>query len=232
MHTQVSDNPVKNRSSHPMDLVIVVSLLITLYLTANTMAVKLISVSGLTIFDAGTIVFPLSYMLGDVLTEIWGYRIASRVIILAFFCNVLMVMCTFIGVFLPSPDYAQTTADAYAVVFNYVPRIVGASLAGFLCGELANAWAMSRIRRATQGRHLWLRAVASSMLGYIFDTVLFVFVAFAGTAPVGDLLTMIGFQYVAKLFLEGVGALPFTYIAVVWLRRRHPLPEDYHKKTF
>lgn len=205
-----------------MDLVVVAGLLITMYLTANVMAVKLLSVGGLTFFDAGTITFPLAYMLGDVLTEVWGFRTARKVILLTFFCNVIMVICTAIGLYLPSPDYGRATADAYAVIFAYVPRIVGASLLGFLCGEMANAWAMVRIKKATNGRHLWLRAIGSSMLGYIFDTVLFVLVAFAGTAPASDLLTMIGFQYAAKLLLEGLGATPFTYLAVAWLRKRHP----------
>ena len=190
-----------------------------MYLIANVMAVKLINVAGVTFFDAGTVTFPLAFMLGDVLTEIWGYKTARKVIILAFICNLLMVGMTTIGVHLPYPDYAADSAEAYARVFSYVPRIVAASLFAFLCGELANAWAMEKIKTATSGRYLWLRAIASSMLGYIFDTVLFVILAFAGTAPAKDLATMIGFQYLAKVLLEGLGATPFTYLAVAWLRK-------------
>jgi len=219
MQHQVPENPVTPRTSGDISLVAVACLLITMYLVANIMAVKLISVAGLTFFDAGTITFPLAFMLGDVLTEIWGYKTARKIIFLAFFCNVLLVCMTTIGVYLPYPSYTADIADAYAKVFSYVPRIVGASLIGFLCGELANAWSMEKIKQATSGRHLWLRAIGSSMLGYMFDTVLFVLLAFGGTVPAKNLFTMIGFLYLAKVLLEGIGATPFTYLAVAWLRR-------------
>ncbi|MDD2967658.1 MAG: queuosine precursor transporter [Desulfovibrionaceae bacterium] len=219
---QVSENPVKNRDPYCMPLVVIAALLVTMYITANIMAVKLISVGGLTFFDAGTITFPFAYMLGDVLTEVWGYKTARKVIVLTFFCNIILVVSTAIGLYLPSPEYTAETTAAYAQIFSYVPRIVAASLAGFLLGELSNAWVMERIKIATKGRHLWLRAIGSSMVGYIFDTVLFVLIAFAGTAPWQDLLTMMAFQYIAKVLLEGIGATPLTYLVVGWLKKHLP----------
>ena len=203
-------------------LVAVAGLLITLYLTANIMAVKLLSFGGVTFFDAGTLTFPLAFMLGDVLTEVWGYTTARRVIVLAFCCNCILTAFTALGLVLPTPDYAQETAAAYGVIFGYVPRIVAASLTAFLVGEVANAWAMVRLRESTGGRHLWFRAIGSSALGYLLDTSLFVLLAFTGTAPWQDLCSMIGIQYVGKLLLESVFALPFTYLMVHWLGRRHP----------
>ena len=148
-----------------MSLMIVTSLFITLYLVSNIMAVKIISFFGLVYFDAGTITFPFAYMLGDVLTEIWGYRTAKKVIWLTFICNVVMIICTQIGVWLPSPEYLSDNATAYNQVFTYVPRIVLASLMGFLFGELSNAWFMERIKIRTHGRWLWLRTIGSSMIG-------------------------------------------------------------------
>ena len=102
---KVSENPFKTdrRSSHT-PLMIVSTLFVTLYLVSNVMAVKVISIFGLFYFDAGTITFPFAYMLGDVLTELWGYRTAKKVIWMTFFCNIVMVACTQVGVWLPSPD--------------------------------------------------------------------------------------------------------------------------------
>lgn len=206
--------------ANSMHLAIVATLLTVMYLIANIMAVKLVNFNGLTYFDAGTIVFPFAYILGDVLTEVWGFKIAKRVIFISFICNILLVFFTNIGVLLPYPEYAQETADAYAHIFTAVPRIVGASLIAFLCGELSNAWTMERIRIATKGKHLWFRAIASSMIGYIFDTVLFVLLAFSGTAPWQDLSSMIFFQYIAKILLEGLIATPFIYILVKYFSKK------------
>ncbi|MBR5830804.1 MAG: queuosine precursor transporter, partial [Tidjanibacter sp.] len=156
---KVSENPFKNRISKQSLLVVVTALFVTLYLVSNVMAVKVISISGLPCFDAGTITFPFAYMLGDVLTEIWGYRTTRKVIWVTLLCNVLMVLFTQIGVWLPSPDYLAATEEAYNALFNYVPRIVLGSLVGFLLGELSNAWVMARLKKATEGRHLWLRTI-------------------------------------------------------------------------
>lgn len=201
-------------------LVIVAALMVTCYLTANIMAVKLVNFWGMTWFDAGTITFPLAYMLGDVLTEIWGFKTARRVVLLTFFCNILLVVATTIGIFLPYPDYTAETALAYAAVFKVVPRILIASLVAFLGGEISNAWVMELIKKATKGKHLWLRTIGSSAVGYVFDTVLFVILAFAGTVPAKDLLSMIAAQYAVKLVIEAVGATPLAYGAVAFLKRK------------
>ena len=171
---KVSENPFKNRTGGDMPLMVVTALFVTLYLTSNIMAVKVIGLFDLFYFDAGTVTFPFAYMLGDVLTEIWGYKTARKVIWLTLLCNVVMVCCTAIGGLLPSPDYMEETAAAYQQIFNYVPRIVLASLVGFLFGELSNAYLMERIKHLTRGRFLWVRTIASSMVGYIFDSIPFV----------------------------------------------------------
>jgi uncharacterized integral membrane protein (TIGR00697 family) len=183
------------------------------------MAVKVIGLFDLFYFDAGTITFPFAYMLGDVLTEIWGYRTARKAIFLTFFCNVMMVLCTQIGVWLPSPDYLDVTATAYDTVFSYVPRIVIASLTGFLLGELSNAWLMDRIKRKTKGKRLWVRTIGSSVVAYLFDTVPFVLIAFAGTLTVRDILLMIALQYFMKLGIEALFGTPMAYATIKLLRK-------------
>ena len=216
---KVSENPLKNRKiKDNTALMIVISLFVTLYLVSNVMAVKVISLFGLFYFDAGTITFPFAYMLGDVLTELWGFKTAKKVIWMTFFCNILMVVCTQIGVWLPSPDYLDTTAKAYNHMFTYVPRIVVASLTGFLLGELSNAWIMEKIKEKTNGKRLWVRTIGSSAIGYVFDTLPFVLIAFGGIVSTHDLLYMIAFQYCIKLLIEALFVTPMAYAVIKGLK--------------
>lgn len=225
---KVTDNPFKTEDLLLSDaqkarsrqaLMVVTALFVTLYLVSNVMAVKVISFLGLLYFDAGTITFPFAYMLGDVLTEIWGFKTAKKVIWMTLFCNILMVLCTQIAVYLPSPDYLDATAMAYNQVFGYVPRIVLASLTGFLLGELSNAWLMEKIKIKTRGRWLWLRTIGSSAVAYCFDSLPFVLIAFLGVLPARDLLLMIVFQYFSKLLIEALLGTPMAYGVVAATKR-------------
>ena len=214
MNNKVSENPLKNRVFFDTPLMIVTGLFVTLYLVSNVMAVKIVSIFGFFYFDAGTITFPFAYMLGDVLTEIWGYRISKRVIYLSLMCNIVLVLCTNIGIWMPSPDYLDETAQAYNHIFAYVPRIVLGSLTGFLLGELSNAYIMERMKEWTRSKHMWLRTIGSSMVGYVFDSVPFVLIAFYGTVSTEDLLKMMLLQYVLKLVIEVFAGTPLAYVAV------------------
>lgn len=223
---KVSENPLKNRDFSSSPLMILTALFITLYLVSNIMAVKVVSFFGLFYFDAGTITFPFAYMLGDVLTEIWGYRTTKRIIYLTLLCNIVLMACTAIGVTMPSPDYLAETAAAYNHIFSYVPRIVVASLVGFLMGELSNAWLMERIKIRTKGRWLWLRTIGSSAVAYIFDSLPFVLIAFAGVVSTHDLIMMIVFQYVSKLLIESVFGTPMAYAAIYCIKSYFKLRGD------
>ena len=217
---KVSENPFKNRKDNQNSaLMVVTALFVTLYLVSNIMAVKVIGLFNLFYFDAGTITFPFAYMLGDVLTEVWGYRTARKVIWLTLLCNILLVVCTQIGVWLPSPDYLAETEAAYNTMFSCVPRIVLASLTGFLLGELSNAWFMEKIKMKTRGRHLWIRTIGSSAIAYIFDSLPFVLIAFAGVVSARDLLMMVIFQYFSKLSIEVLFGTPMAYAAIYSIKR-------------
>ena len=217
---KVSENPFKNRPATDMPLIVVTALFVTCYLVSNIMAVKVIGIMNLFYFDAGTITFPFAYMLGDVLTEMWGYRTARKTIFLAFLCNVSVVIFTQIGVWLPSPDYLDATSTAYDTVFAYVPRIVLGSLTGFLLGELSNAWLMDKIKSRTKGKHLWVRTIGSSVVAYLFDTVPFVLIAFLGVLTTRDLVLMVVSQYFMKLSIEALFGTPMAYAAVSYLRKK------------
>ena len=216
---KVSENPSKNRIDGDLPLIVVIAFFVTAYIVSNIMAVKVIGLFGLFYFDAGTLVFPFAYMLGDVLTEVWGFKTAKKVIWLTFFCNVLVVFFTQLGVFLPSPEHLSETANAYNKVFTYVPRIVVASLAGFLCGEISNAWIMEKIKIKMKGKKMWVRTIGSSAVGYIFDTLPFVLIAFMGVVTTEELLLMLAFQYVSKLLIEALFGTPMAYAAVYAIRR-------------
>ena len=212
---KVSENPFKNRKDNQnYALMVVTALFVTLYLVSNIMAVKVIGLFDLFYFDAGTITFPFAYMLGDVLTEVWGYRTARKVIWLTLLCNILLVICTQVGVWLPSPDYLVESETAYNTLFTYVPRIVLASLAGFFFGELLNARLMEKIKQKTRGRHLWMRTIGSSVVAHIIDSLAFVIIAFAGTVDTDELVMMILFQYFSKLSIEVLFGTPMAYAAV------------------
>ena len=217
---KVSENPLKNRKNGEMPFMVVTALFVTLYLVSNIMAVKVISFFDIIYFDAGTITFPFAYMLGDILTEIWGYHKAKKVIWMTFLCNVIMVIFTQVAVWLPSPDYLEGTAIAYDSVFTYVPRIVIASLTGFLLGELSNAWLMDRIKKKTEGRFLWIRTIGSSIAAHLLDTVPFVLIAFIGTMTTRDIIMMIVTQYFMKLGIEVVFGTPLAYAGVGYIKRK------------
>ncbi len=220
MKNQVSENPVKNREKDFTMLTVVACILTAIYLASNVMAVKVISIKGVALFDAGTITFPFAYMLGDALTEVWGFKNAKKVIFLTFFCNIIMVVSTTIGVYLPAPEYMEETTKAYSLIFGYVPRIVVGSLAAFLAGELANAWVLEKIKEKTGEKKLWIRLIGSSAVGYAIDTTIFVLIAFLGTSPVKDIFSMIVIQYFAKLLMESLAGTPLAYWIISVIKKR------------
>ena len=219
---KVPENPSKNRTGDFSPLVVVSSLIAVLYITSNVLAVKIITVSGISLFDAGTITFPLAYMLSDVLSEVWGYKTARKVIFLSFSMNILFMIFTTLGIFLPYPGYMQETQDAFSTIFSYVPRIVISSLIAFLSGGLMNAKVLVKMRdKSRNGRFLWLRTISSSLVGYLFDTVLFVLLAFWGTVPTGDIISMIVVQYCAKAAIEALLGTPLAYITIGYIRKNY-----------
>jgi len=221
MNTQVPENPVeKNRGNDFNPLVVIATLMVCCYLAANVMAVKVMDLFGTTLLDAGTLIFPFAYMLGDVLTEIWGFKTARKVIFLCFICNAIFMGATALAVVVPYPAYLAETAVAYNIVFAYMPRIVAGSLCAFLVGSLANAWLMIKIRELTGRRLLWVRTIGSSVVGQLLDSGIFCVIAFAGVVTTRDLLSMIFTLYIVKLLIEAAGGTPLAYALVGYLRRK------------
>ncbi len=192
-------------------------LFVSCLLTANVIAPKLIVVAGV-VLPVAVIVFPLSYILGDVLTEVWGYGAARRVIWLGFAGNALMVLVVWLGGQIPPAPFWKGDA-AYQEILGQTPRILLASFLAYLVGEFANAFVLARLKVATAGRWLWLRTIGSTVVGQALDTVVFIGLAFGGTVPGGVLLAMMAGQWGAKVLYEAA-ATPLTYAAVGWLKAR------------
>jgi uncharacterized integral membrane protein (TIGR00697 family) len=188
---------------------------VTALVISNIIAVKLAEVGG-RVFDAGNILFPLAYLLGDVLTEVYGFRAARRVILLGFACNLLAVAAIQLALRLPEAEFWAENQDAYETILGTTWRIFVASLCAYLVGELTNSYVLSRMKVLTGGRFLWSRTIGSSAVGQGLDSIIFVTIAFAGTGA--PLLDTIVTTWVIKVAWEAV-ATPFTYLIANGLKR-------------
>jgi uncharacterized integral membrane protein (TIGR00697 family) len=199
---------------------LVASIFITCLITSNIIAVKLVNIFGL-ILPAAILIFPVSYIFGDVLTEVYGYRQARRVIWLGFFCNLIAVVAIWLGQILPAASFWDGQA-AYERILGYTPRLLGASFLAYLVGEFANSFVLAKMKIATKGRWLWTRTIGSTLVGQGLDSVVFMTLAFSGTIPLTGLAVAIVVQWLSKSVYEAI-ATPLTYGAVNFLKKREEL---------
>lgn len=190
-----------------------------LLLISNIGATKLIEF-GPFITDGGAFLFPLVYITGDVLAEVWGLRAAKLAIYLGFALAILAAG-TFWLVQLSPPADAWGNQEAFEAVLGFVPRIVLASLCGYLIGQLLNAYVLVRIKQRTKERRLWARLIGSTVVGELADTVVFCTIAFYGVITGGEFLNYVIVGYVYKTSLEIV-LLPVTYRVIAFVKRREP----------
>lgn len=196
---------------------LVTVLFVACLIAANITAVKLIEPWGL-VMDAGTIVFPVSYILGDVLTEVYGFRAARRVIWLGFLANLFVVCAISLAAIVPAASFWDGQA-AYEQILGFTPRILLASFCAYLVGEFANSMVLAKMKVATGGRHLWTRTIGSTLVGQGLDSLVFVLIAFSFVVPLPALVTMIATQWLVKTAYEAL-ATPVTYGVVGYLKRR------------
>ncbi|HEV2582590.1 MAG TPA: queuosine precursor transporter [Ktedonobacteraceae bacterium] len=206
--------------------VVIAAIFVTCLITANIIAVKLILFLGFLV-PAGIIVFPLSYLFGDILTEVYGYSAARRVIWLGFACNLLAVIAIYIGGLAPAAPFWQGQA-AYNTILGFTPRLLLASFSAYLVGEFTNSFVLARLKIATHGRWLWTRTIGSTLIGEGLDTLIFITIAFWGIIPSSSMLQAILTQWIFKVVYEIV-ATPFTYAVVGFLKRKEGVDTyDYH----
>ncbi|NPV90286.1 MAG: queuosine precursor transporter [Firmicutes bacterium] len=197
-------------------LAIITGLFVAVLCISNVASTKIVQLGPLA-FDGGTLLFPLSYIFGDILTEVYGYQQSRRVIWTGFVSLALMAGVFIIVGKLP-PASGWELQSSYESILLTTPRIVAASLIAYFAGEFANSAILSRMKVWTQGRWLWTRTIGSTLVGEMVDTLIFVTIAFYGTLP-GELLVVVLFSnYAFKVGVEVV-ATPLTYYLTGMLKR-------------
>jgi uncharacterized integral membrane protein (TIGR00697 family) len=180
-------------------------------------AAKVATIGGFT-FGAGILFFPISYVLGDVLTEVYGYARARRVIWTGFAASIFAaIMCSVIVAMPPAPGWGGQ--EQYAAVFGQVWRIVAASVLAFWAGEFVNSYVLARMKVWTQGRMLWTRTIGSTIVGQGVDSLIFYPLAVLGVWTSDQVLTVMFTNWLLKVSWEAL-LTPLTYLVVGWLKRR------------
>lgn len=204
---------------------LVAAIFVTTLIISNIVAVKLVQIFGL-ILPAAVVLFPVAYIFGDILTEVYGYTRARQVIWMGFFCNLLAVAAIWIAGALPAADFWSAgvyanpaeAQQAYQAILGFTPRLLAASFIAYLVGEFLNSFALAKLKIRTKGRMLWLRTISSTILGEGADSAIFITIAFFGVIPSDGLLTAIFSQWGFKVAYETL-ATPLTYLVVNYLKR-------------
>jgi queuosine precursor transporter len=189
---------------------------VAVLMISDTVGSKLIQIGQLTL-SATIFIFPISYIFGDILTEVYGYKASRKVIWSGFAAVIFMVFCYWFVKILPSASF-WPNQGAYEVILGATPRLVLGSILAYFCGELSNSYVLSKMKIWSSGKHLWTRTIGSTIVGEGIDTLIFITVVFAGTIPASVLASLIVSQYLVKVAYETV-ATPLTYIVVNALKR-------------
>ena len=201
----------------------IAAVFVTSLIISNIIAVKLFSF-GPVFLPAGTIVFPVSYIFGDVLTEVYGYARARQVIWIGFACNLFAVLVILVSIYLPPASIWNTlgspavSQEAYSSIFSMAPRLLAASFVAYLAGEFLNSFVLAKMKIATAGKYLWTRTIGSTIVGQLADSLIFASLALAGLVPANGLVTLIVSQWLVKSAYETI-ATPLTYAVVGFLKR-------------
>lgn len=205
---------------------LVTAVFVTCLVTSNIIAVKIVGVVGVVV-PAAVIIFPISYIFGDILTEVYGYSRSRQVIWIGFACNALAVLAIWIGGRLP-PAVFWNGQEAYTRILGSTPRILLASFIAYLAGEFLNSLVLARMKVLTRGRWLWTRTIGSTLIGQGADSVVFILVAFAGSFSAADLAGVVIAQWLVKSAYETI-ATPVTYLIVGFLKKREH--EDWYDRN-
>jgi hypothetical protein len=207
--------------------VFITALFVTCLLTANIVGVKVWGAGSL-VLPAAVILFPFSYIFGDILTEVYGYKEARKVIWLGFLCNLIFVIFAWLGQLLP-PAPLWTGQNAYITILGYTPRLLAASFLGYLVGEFSNSFVLAKMKILTKGKWLWSRTISSTIVGEGLDTVIFIIGAYVGAAFFTP--WMILWHWLAKVVIEVIFT-PLTYLIVNYLKKNEFIDTYDYKTNF
>lgn len=216
-----------NKSTSYKYLDVITGIFVAVLIVSNIASTKIVSINGI-LFDGGTILFPFAYIFGDILTEVYGYARARRVIWTGFAALALTIATLAVVQYLP-PAADWPNQASYEAVLGFIPRIVGASMVAYLVGEFLNSFVLAKMKLRSKGKDLWQRLIGSTFVGQAADTVIFTLLAFTGTLPVSALINIMLTVYVIKLALEAI-LLPLTYRIVTVLKRLERT-DAFDKKT-
>ena len=191
----------------------------TVLVISNVSAIKPLSLPGLpfVLMDGGNLLFPISYIFGDILVEVYGYAQSRRIIWLGFVLNIFAAATfSLVAILPPAPGWEMQ--EAFAAILLQTPRVVLGSVVAFWCGSFLNAWVMARMKILTRGRHLWMRTIASTIAGEGIDSLLFTAIAFGGVWPLALVLQVVFWNFTLKTVYE-ILATPLTYFIVHRLKR-------------
>ncbi|MBN1298931.1 MAG: queuosine precursor transporter [Actinobacteria bacterium] len=196
---------------------LITGLFVAILLISNIASTKIIQIWKFT-FDGGTILFPLSYIFGDILTEVYGYKTGRKVIWIGFLSATLMSLTLgLIGLIKPAPGWELQ--DAYMKILGQTPRIVTASLVAYIAGEFSNSITLAKMKILTRGKYLWTRTIGSTVIGQAIDTALFVLIAFGGVYDWRLVFLILLSNYIFKVGFE-ILLTPATYLIVGFLKKR------------
>lgn len=201
----------------------ITALFVAVLIISNVASSKIVNFGPFS-FDGGTLLFPLSYIFGDILTEVYGYKRSRKVIWLGFLSIAVMAIVFMIVGALPAASDWKNQ-DAYDKILGLTPRIALASLIAFFSGEFSNSFALAKMKIITKGKWLWTRTIGSTIVGEFIDSGIFVLVAFWGTMPTNLLVTIVLSNYVFKTLIE-IFFTPLTYKIVDFLKKEEH--EDYY----
>ena len=213
---------MKNESKTVSKLFMTIAVFyVTCLLLSNLIAGKMWAVTGSITLPAAVILFPITYIFGDIFTEVYGFKKARTIIWLGFGCSFFAVAVYLITIALPHPGFWENQ-DAYATVLGTTPRVAAASFIGYLFGEFSNSVVLSKLKVATGGKKLWIRTILSTLVGEGLDSLIFVTISFYGTMDNATLARMILFQYLFKVCYEALFT-PATYAVVNWLKKKEEI---------
>jgi uncharacterized integral membrane protein (TIGR00697 family) len=205
--------PTTSRSYKYLD--VLTTAFVVILLVSNLVAQKICKIGPFAVSGA-VLLFPITYIFGDVFTEIYGFAASRRAIWLGFFGTTLLYLMGYITIALPAAP-GWHNQQAFTTVFGFIPRILAASLTAFWAGEFANSYTMARLKLVTNGRKLWTRTIGSTIVGQAVDTALVITLTFAGVVPAMTILNMIATGYALKVCYE-ILATPLTYLVINWLK--------------
>jgi uncharacterized integral membrane protein (TIGR00697 family) len=201
----------KTNTEYSKYFVIVLALSVASILISNVTSIKIFNL-GKIVLPASALLFPITYIMGDVIAEVYGFKKAKLVIFIGFLCNAFMVLYFQIAIKLPSAN-TWKLQESFEAILSTTPRMFIASLSAYLIGSLSNAYIMQVIKKITKGKHLWIRTIGSTIVGEFLDTIIFSTIAFVGNIPFNVLVTMMVCQFLWKVLYETIST-PVTYYVI------------------